>query len=164
MATITTLDPAVRGNGARGRQPYVVQASIDFAAAATAKGSALAAADVIEAINVPANTLVLNAGVEVTTAPSGGTGTVLDLGVTGVDPDVFVDGFAFDSASAGDYAQNAAAFQPLVVGSAADTLDVLVQAATTVSTAGVVRVWAVLVDVDDLGELDANEVSRDVLA
>ena len=164
MATITTLDPAVRGNGARGRQPYVVQASINFASAATAKGTALAAADIIEAINVPANTVVLNAGIEVTTAPSGGEGTILDLGVTGVDADVFVDGFALDSASAGDYAQNPAAFQPVVVGSAADTLDVLVQAATTVSTAGVVRVWAVLVDVDDLGALDADEVSRDVLA
>jgi len=164
MATISTLDPAVRGSGARGRQPYVVQASIDFAAAATAKGSALAAADVIEAINVPAGSVILNAGVEVTTAPSGGTGTVLDVGVTGVDADVFVDGFAFDSASAGDYAQNAAAFQPVVIGSAADTIDVLVQAATTVSTAGVIRVWAVLVDASDLGTLGADEVARDALA
>ena len=164
MATITTLDPAVRGAGARGRQPYVVEAEINMASAATAKGSALAAADVIEAINVPAGSVILNAGMEVTTVASGGTGTILDLGVTGVDADVFVDGFALDSASAGDYSQNAAAFQPVVIGSAADTIDVLVQAATTVSTAGVVRVWAILMDIDGLGALGADEVARDALA
>jgi len=45
-----------------------------------------------------------------------------------------------------------------------DTVDVLIQAATTVSTAGKVRVWAVLMDVDGLGEMSADEVTRDALA
>jgi len=83
--------------------------------------------------------------------------------VTGVDADVFVDGFAFDSATAGDYAQNAAAFQPVVLG-AADTVDVLVQAATTVSTSGKIRVWALLMSVGEIGTTEANEVDRDQLA
>ena len=113
---------------------------------------------------ISADSVILNAGLEVTTVASGGTGTTLDLGVTGIDADVFVDGFALDSASAGDYAQNAAAFQPVVIGSAADTIDILIQAATTVSTAGVVRVWAILMDIDGLGALGAAEVARDELA
>lgn len=163
MATVTTLSRAAGGASNPGRKMYMVEKEIDFAAAATAKGSALAAADVIEAISVGAGTMVVNAGMEVMTAASGGTGTVLDLGVTGVDADVFVDGFAFDSAIAGAYAQNAAAFQPVVLGTA-DTIDVLIQAASTVSTAGKVRVWAVLMSVGEVGTTEAAEVDRDQLA
>jgi len=164
MATVTSLVRAAGGAGNPGAKPYLVQQEIDFAAAATAKGSALAAADVITAITVGAGTVVLNAGIEVTETPAGGTGTVLDLGVTGIDADVFVDGFAFDSATAGDYAQNAAAFQPVVIGSAADTIDVLVQAATTASTSGKIRVWAVLMGVGDEGDTSAATAARDQLA
>ena len=39
MATVTTLSSAARGSDARGRAPYLVQNSIDFGAAATAKGT-----------------------------------------------------------------------------------------------------------------------------
>ena len=39
--TITTLASSARGVGARGRQPYFVEQEINFAAAVTAKGSAL---------------------------------------------------------------------------------------------------------------------------
>jgi len=163
MATVTTLSSSARGSSPRGRTPYLVQNSIDFGAAATAKGTALAAADIIEAITVGANTMVMAAGMECTTAPSGGTGTVLDLGITGGDVDAFVDGFAYDSASAGDYATLANTACPILV-KTSDTIDVLIQAATTVSTAGKVRVYAVLMDVDGLGEMSADEVARDALA
>jgi len=64
MATVTTLSSAARGSDARGRAPYLVQNSIDFSAAVTAKGTALAAADIIEAITVPANTMILDAGLK----------------------------------------------------------------------------------------------------
>jgi hypothetical protein len=163
MATVSTLARAVGGKGNPGRKVYVVEKEIDLAAAATAKGSALAAADIIQAITVPAGALIVNAGMECTATPAGGTGTVLDLGVTGVDVDVFVDGFAFDSATAGDYAQNAAAFQPVVIGTE-DTIDVLIQAASTVSTSGKVRVWAVLVDVSEIGVTEGAIADRDQLA
>lgn len=163
MATVTTLSRDVGGLGNPGRKPYIVEKVIDFAAAATAKGSALAAADVIEAISVPAGAMVLNAGLQVIAAAAGGTGTVLDLGVTGIDADNFVDGFTFDGAAAGAYAQNAAAFQPIILGSA-DTIDVLIQAATTVATSGKVRVWAVLMDVSPIGDTEAAEADRDQLA
>lgn len=165
MATVTSLAGYGAGLGKTAeRTPYVVEKSIDLAAAATAKGSALAAADVIECLTVPAYTLILNAGLEVTTAVDGSASSdnAWDLGVTGVDADVFADGFEIDAASAGDVTQNAAAFQPVMIGATADTIDLLIQAATTAPVSGVVRVWAVLVDVD--GRTTATEVTRDQLA
>lgn len=127
--------------------PYFVEKTIDFAVAATAKGSALAATDVIEVIDVPAGTMVLNAGLQVTAVATGESNdTTVDLGITGVDADCFVDGFDLDAAAANAYAQNAAAFQPLIVGTA-DTIDLLIATATTAPTGGTVRVWAVLCDI-----------------
>lgn len=161
MATVTTLAGGSVDGFTAGRMPYFKEVLIDFAAAATAKGSALAAADVIEAISVPANTMILNAGLEVITVAGGeSSDNALDLG-TGADVDVFVDGFDLDAAAAGAYAQNAAAFQPIIVGTA-DTIDVLIQAATTAPTSGVIRVFAVLMDID--ARKTAAEVNRDVLA
>jgi hypothetical protein len=162
MATVTTLAGGSVDGFTAGRMPYFKEVLIDFAAAATAKGSALAAADVIEAISVPANTMIINAGLEVITAAGGESNdTTVDLGVTTTEPDIFVDGYDLDAASAGAYAQNAAAYQPLVIGSA-DTIDLLIATATTAPTSGVVRVWAVLMDID--GRKTAAEVDRDVLA
>src|SRR6056297_2806628 len=98
MATVTTLAGGKTAGRTAGSVPYFVDVEIDFAAAATAKGSALAAADVIECISVPANSLVLNAGFEVITAAGGESAdNAWDLGVTGVDADVFVDGFDGDA-------------------------------------------------------------------
>lgn len=162
MATITTLAGGATAGRTVGSVPYLVDKNIDFAAAATAKGSALAATDVIEALSVPANTVILNAGLEIITVLGGESNdTTFDLG-TGVDADNFVDGFDADAAAAGAYAQNAAAFQPIVVGSAADTIDITIATATTAPTSGVVRVWAILMNVD--GRIGADEVDRDQLA
>lgn len=163
MATITTLAAGATAGRTAGSVPYLVDKVIDFAAAATAKGSALAATDVIECISVPANTVILNAGIEITTVLGGESNdTTFDLGVTGVDADVFVDGFDADAAAAGAYAQNAAAFQPVVIGATADTIDLLIATATTAPTSGAARVWAVLMNVD--GRIAADEVDRDQLA
>jgi len=162
MATVTTLAGGSVDGFTAGRMPYFKEVLIDFAAAATAKASALAAADVIEAISVPTNTMILNAGFEIITVAGGESNdNTLDLG-TGADADVFVDGFDLDAAAAGAYAQNAAAFQPLVVGGTADTIDLTIATATTAPTSGVVRVWAVLMDID--ARKTAAEVDRDTLA
>lgn len=143
----TTVHPSRASNV---KVPYLVEVELDWAELATEKGSALAAADVIEAIYVPAGTMIINAGLQVITAAGGESAdNALDLGVTGVEPDVFVDGFDLDAAAAGAYAQNAAAFQPVVIGDTADTIDVLIQAATTAPTSGSIRVFALLVDVKD---------------
>ena len=128
MATITTLSNAVGAGTQPSRSlrnmPYVVENTISWSAAVTAKGSALAAADVIEALQIPAQSIVLAAGFEVLTAATGSC--TVSLGVTGV---------------------TAAAYQPLVIG-AADTIDLLIATATTAPTSGEVRVWAVLMNID----------------
>lgn len=164
MATVTTLARGAGTVGNPNRKLVLVDKVIDFAAAATAKGSALVATDIIEAIAIPAQTLIVDAGMQVVAAAAGGTGTVLDLGVVGIDTDVFVDGFAFDSAAVDAYAQNPAAFQPVVIGATADTLDITIQAATTVSTSGKVRVWALLMSVSEVGDTDGAIAARDQLA
>lgn len=162
MSTVTTLAAGYTAGRTAGSVPYLVDVSIDFAAAATAKGSDLAAADIIECISVPANTLILNAGIEVITVLGGeSSDTTFDLGVTGVEADNFIDGFDADAATAGAYAQNAAAYQPLV-NATADTIDLLIATATTAPTSGVVRVWAVLMDID--GRIAAASADREQLA
>ena len=153
---------SARGNSQRGRNPYMVQGILDFAQAATDKGSALAAADVIPVLTIPANTVILGAGIEVPAcAAVTSTNTAFDLGIAGGAN--FVDGFDFDGASVGDYAtmQTTA---PVVIGGTADNLDVTLQAMTGTTTAGKVRVLAIVMDVDDLGDMAADEVDRDTLA
>jgi hypothetical protein len=161
MATVTTLAGGATAGRTAGSVPYLVSVEINFAAAATAKGSALAAADIIEALNVPANTVALTAGIEVISALVGESAdTRLLLGVTGGDVDAFVASWDATAAAAGAYAP-AAATVPVVFGTA-DTIDLEIDAATTAPTAGVLRVWAVLMDVD--GRYGAEEADRDQLA
>jgi hypothetical protein len=112
-------------------------------------------------LDIPAETLILNAGYEVTAAITGDV--TLDVGVTGVDADNFIDGATLAAATAvGTYAQNAAAFQPIVIGATADTLDVLIATSTTAVSAGTIRVWAVLVDLN--GRVGPASVDREQLA
>lgn len=132
--------------------PYLVETVIDWADAADEKGSALAAADVIQAIEVPAGSLVLQAGLQVIDVATGESADVaLDLGYGG-DVDLWVDGFDLDAAAAGAYATlvgDAAAGAgagPVLLLSSADTIDVLIQAATTAPTGGSIRVFALIVD------------------
>ena len=145
------------GNSQRGRNPYMVQTTLNWATALSDKGSALAAADVIPVIAVPKGTMVLNAGIEVDTATDGSTFTV-DLGM--VDADVFVDGFDATSAAA-VVAQNPAAYQP-VMAVADDNIDVTIASLSGGAvTSGKFRIWAVLMDCTDMGDTAADEVARD---
>jgi hypothetical protein len=163
MATVNLTIPA-RGNHPRGRKPYMIQNTIDLAVATTSKGTALAASDVYQCLSIPAESVILHAGMEVTTVLTGtSTDTGYDLGITGGDVDNFVDGFDADGASAGDYAPTPAAYAPVMVG-AADTLDILVAAQTGTTLTGKIRVFATLMDVSDAGDMAADEVDRDTLA
>lgn len=164
MATVDVssgINAATHPSRAVRSMPYVVETTLNFATATTTKGSALAAADVLEVLDIPAETLILNAGYEVTAAITGDV--TLDVGVTGVDADNFIDGATLAAATAvGTYAQNAAAFQPIVIGATADTLDVLIATSTTAVSAGTIRVWAVLVDLN--GRNGPASVDREQLA
>jgi hypothetical protein len=140
--------------------PYVIEATLNFATATTTKGSALAATDVIEVLDIPAESVILSAGYEVTAAITGDV--TVDVGVTGIDADNFIDGATLAAATAvGTYAQQAAAFQPIILQSA-DTLDVLIASSTTAISAGSIRVWAVVCSVAD--RVGPADVDRDQLA
>lgn len=132
------------GHPSNGRTPYLVENTIDISA--INGGAGTATGDVIQALDIPAETLIMQAGIEVLTALSGSV--TMDLGITGGDVDNFVDG---DTNATGYSTLTATA--NLVVASA-DTLDVLALSAD--SSAGKIRVWAVLCDVSGIDETDHN--------
>ena len=158
MATITaTLAPA-HGSDSRGRQPYMVEQTIDLTANSIAPG------DVVQALTVPANTKIITAGIQVTASATQNTGTdaTATLG-TAVDADEYVAAFDIDGAADGAYAPSAAVSGDIVITSA-DTLDITLAGSGASFTAGTLRVYAVMMDVSALGEMTANEVDRDTLA
>lgn len=108
--------------------------------------TALTSGDVYQAINLPANSIVMSAGIDVITAGTG-TGT-LALG------DGTVTYVAAATQSAGQMTSGDALAELAVTYAAADTLDV------TVATADVnskVRVWALIADINGQGDDEAGD-------
>ncbi len=153
MATITTLanNPATSVTHASAasnvKLPYLAEVVIDFSEAVTAKlPTALAASDVIEAILVPANTVILGCGAQVITVADSTTLT-MDIGITGGDVDEWVDGLD-GKATAGTYSTDLEVTPSwTTIGTTADTIDVLFATLTGTLTTGKVRVYAWLLDV-----------------
>ena len=142
MATLTQTGAGTVGHMASNAVPkaYAQSTVID------GTSSALTSGDVYQAINVPANSVVLSAGIDVITAGTG-TGT-LALG------DGTVTYVAAATQSAGQMTSGDALAELAVTYAAADTLDV------TVATANVnskVRVWAVLIDIDGQGDSESGD-------
>ena len=145
MATYDlTAAGGTTGHPSNGRTPYLVENTIDIAAINGDSGAAQN--DVLRALDIPAETLIMEAGVEVITALSGSA--TIDLGVTGADPDRYVDG---DTNATGFSTLTATARQ---IVASADTLDALIAGAA--SSAGKIRVFAVLCDVSGVDETDHN--------
>ena len=156
MATITaTLAPAM-GNSQRGRNPYMVEQVVDLTA-----NSINPNGDVVQCITVPANTKILAAGFQVTSSATMNTGTdaTATLG-TGADADEYVTAFDIDGAADNAYAPSVTVSADVVLASA-DTLDLTLAGSGASFTAGEIRVYAVMMDVSALGEMEAAEVSRD---
>ena len=124
------------------RTPYLVENTIDVSAINGDSGAAQN--DVLRVMDLPAETLVMEAGIEVLTACSGSV--TFDLGITGVDVDIYTDG---DTNATGYSTLTATARS---VAASADTLDVLQGGAA--STVGKIRVWAILCDVAGVDESD----------
>ena len=103
---------------------------------------------------LPAQTVILAAGVEVTEALTGATALTFDIG-TGADDDEFVAAYAMAGKSVGDVAPS---LPGVVYIGAEDTLDLTIDTLTGTATAGKLRVWALVMDVDGKG---AAEVARD---
>ena len=143
MATLTQTGAGTgQGHASSGGVPKVYAQSTVIDGTSTA----LTSGDVYQAINVPANSVVLSAGIDVITAGTG-TGT-LALG------DGTVTYVAAATQSAGQMTSGDALAELAVTYAAADTLDV------TVATANVnskIRVWAVLVDIDGQGDTESGD-------
>jgi hypothetical protein len=118
---------------------------LDFAAinaARTAAGAtALAATDVLQVINLPANAVVLSAGIEVVTTDA--STATFDLGFTGASP-AAVNAYANDAAISTAGYTVADLANPTAV-KVADTIDLLIN--TAAPTTGKIRVFAVVADV-----------------
>ena len=159
MATITATLANTHGSSSRGRQPYYVQQIVDLTA-----NSINPNGDVVQCLTVPANTKIIAAGFQVTTSATQNTGTdaTAILG-TAVDDNEYVAAFDIDGASDGAYAPCATPAGEVVITSA-DTLDLTLAGGGASFTAGEIRVYALLQDVSDIGEMEADEVGRDQLA
>ena len=149
MATYNvTAAGGTTGHPANGRTPYLVENTIDVSAVNSDSGTA--DGDILQVLDIPAETLIMEAGVEVITALS--SSATIDLGITGGDPDRYVDGDT-----------NATGFSTLtntarVIVASADTLDAKIAGAA--SSAGKIRVFAVLCDVSGIDETDRNTDSQ----
>jgi len=132
------------GHPSNTRSPYLVENTIDVSAVNSDAGTANG--DILNALDIPAETLIMEAGIEVTTALS--SSATMDLGITGGDVDRYVDG---DTNATGYSTLTATA---RVVVASADTLDILTAGAA--SSAGKLRVWAVLCDISGIDESDNN--------
>ena len=139
------------------RTPYLVENTIDVSAVNGDAGSANG--DILQCIDVPAETLIMAAGVEVLTACS--SSVVIDIGTTGglagfLDPDAFVD--AYDATGATYAPRDVADAAPMLICKTADTIDALMAGAA--SSAGKIRVWAVLCDISGVDETDRNTATQ----
>ena len=136
------------GHPSNGRTPYLVENTIDLSAIRADTGPDNA--DVLQVMDIPAETLVMEAGIEVITALS--SSATMDLGITGGDVDIYVDG---DTNATGYGTLTATARH---IAASADTLDILIGGAD--SSAGKIRVWAVMCDVSGIDETDRNTDSQ----
>jgi hypothetical protein len=119
---------------------------LDFAkivaARSAASATALAAGDTLQIISLPAGTVVLSAGLNITTAETTNTTATFDLGYTGGSP-AAANAYGNDLASNSTGLKAADLANPTVVASA-DTIDLLLN--TAVPTDCVVKVFAVVID------------------
>jgi len=136
------------GHPSNGRVPYLVENTIDLSAIRSDTGPDNG--DVLEVLDIPAETLIMEAGIEVITALS--SSATMDLGITGGDVDIYVDG---DTNATGYGTLTATARH---IAASADTLDILIGGAD--SSAGKIRVWAVMCDVSGIDEDDNNTDSQ----
>ncbi len=139
-------------------KPYLVEQTIDFSDQnIDANGST------IECVEIPANCVCMFAGIEVTTALTNtASDATVDLGPKSGDTDAWVDGFDIDGASAGTYATVLVATANPQVHDGADPLKLTFAGTAGTISAGVLRVFAVVMPVGGLDK--ATDVDRDTLA
>lgn len=145
---------------------YMVEATLDVEKF-IANGYTMAAGDVFQALEIPADCMVLFAGAEVTTAFDGTTPTV-DIDFAGGDD--IVDGG--DVSSTGWLASGTNGSAMTTSGTinftqhvtTTDTIDVTLNAGASDVTEGVIRVVACVMNTGETGRVTPTEVTRDQLA
>jgi hypothetical protein len=143
-------------------QAYMVEAILDISKIAN---YTCVNGDVFQLLEIPAGTLIVAAGAEVLTAFNGTTPTV-DIDFAAGDDivdggDVTATGYLAAGTNGGANLTSQVTFTQLVT--AADTIDVKLIAASADVTSGVLRVYAVVVDLNGVAQT-AAEVDRDQLA
>ena len=122
------------------------QVELDFAAIIAARSAAgvaaLAATDTLQVISLPAGSIVLSAGVNVTSAETTNTTATFDLGFTGGSP-YAANVYANDVASNATGLKAADLANPSVIVTA-DTIDLLLNTAAPVNC--VMNVFAIVAD------------------
>ena len=91
------------------------------------------------------------------------TGTNATAKLGAADDDEFVTAFDIDGAADGAYAPSVTPSADVTLATA-DTLDLTFAGDGATYTAGKIRVYAVMMDVSDQGDVSADEVDRDALA
>tara|TARA_R100000005_G_C4988205_1_gene196009 strand:+ start:155 stop:628 length:474 start_codon:yes stop_codon:yes gene_type:complete len=154
MATWTITGGGNTGHSADGKKVRVISEVVDFSE------FTISTNDVIQVIELPANSLVLYAGLDVLTADSAGNSGTLSLG-DGADVDRYVSastvtaGIETTRARAGDSSLGTTSIGYAYY-AAADTID-LVNATGSINAK--VRVFAVVADCDGLGDTEGQNVT-----
>ena len=154
MATWTITGGGNTGHSAAGKKVRVISEIVDFSE------FTISTNDVIQVIELPANSLVLYAGLDVLTADSAGNSGTLSLG-DGADVDRYVSastataGIETTREKAGDSSLGTTSIGYAYY-AAADTID-LVNATGSINAK--VRVFAVVADCDGLGDTEGQNVT-----
>ena len=154
MATWTITGGGNTGHSADGKKVRVISEIVDFSE------FTISTNDVIQVIELPANSLVLYAGLDVLTADSAGNSGTLSLG-DGADVDRYVSastataGIESTREKAGDSSLGTTSIGYAYY-AAADTID-LVNATGSINAK--VRVFAVVADCDGLGDTEGQNVT-----
>ena len=147
---------------------YVLEKELDIAQlVADGTFSNVTSGDVFQLLEVPANTIVVTAGANVTTAFTGGSAAA-DIDFAGGDD--IVDGGDLTSTgylAAGTNGQaniinTGAANTFTALQSSADTIDVTISATDTNCVSGVLRLYAVCLDISSQ-QTGRTEVDRDLV-
>jgi hypothetical protein len=125
----------------------IIWKEIDLAAAATAKGSALAASDVIETVRVPANSVIVGGWAQKTAAFTGTVSVLtLSVGITGVNATGYANAWDGFAATVGSYSTPGAVTPVIVSTTGGDTVDILLASLTGTLTGGKILVAVLVAD------------------
>jgi hypothetical protein len=144
------------------RHAYMVEAILDIS---KLPNYSCTNGDIFQLLEIPANTFVIAAGAEVLTVFDGTSPTV-DIDFAAGDDivdggDVTATGYLAAGSNGGANLTSQSTFTQLVT--TTDTIDVKLIASSADVTAGKLRVYAIVVDLDGVAE-SADEVDRDQLA